>query len=152
MKSKDEVTIKEKKPNLLEFLEKRAPSSDKDESASREIESEQNANVSEKTWELLGETLNTEELKLLIKVSESNESKLKVGRALLLMFYHLLLFILTPIIAAPIIYVLEGFDYHLIHNMRFLKFDFYGIYQFVTSLSFVSSILIFQAWHEACSD
>ena len=100
----------------------------------------------------MGETLNNEELKLLVKLSESNYNKFKVGRVLLVMFYHLLLSVLSPILAAPIVYVLEGFDFHLIYNMRFFQLHVFGIIQFLTSLSIISAMFVFKEWHDACMD
>ena len=73
------------------------------------------------TWEFMGEQLNKEELKLLIKVSEAKTRHFMVGRFFLLMFYHFLFFCMTPFVALPVIFVLEGFDVHLIKNLRFFN-------------------------------
>ena len=60
------------------------------------------------------------ELILLIKVSEAKTDHFKLGRTLLIMFYHFIYFFFTGIIGVPVIYIIEGFDAHLLYNLRML--------------------------------
>jgi len=78
-----------------------------------------------KMFTLDGEKVSEKELKLLIKVSESKEKHFKLGRCLLIMFYHFLFFCGTPMIAIPCVFIMEGFDFHLIRNMRFFNINMY---------------------------
>ena len=82
----------------------------------------------EETWELDGETLTESDLLLLIKVSEAKGTSFNVGRFLLFFFYHIVWFCMTPFIGVPVIYCLEGFDFHLIRNMGFCNLNVTGVF------------------------
>ena len=105
-----------------------------------------------KMFTLDGEELSEKELKLLIKVSEMKEKNFKLSRCLLIMFYHFLFFCGTPMVAIPCVYIMEGFDFHLIRNMRFFNVNMYMGLQTMTSMGIVASFYFFYTWHMACMD
>jgi hypothetical protein len=74
-------------------------------------------------YHLNGEWVDEEEISLLIRVSESRDRDFNFSKSFMSMFYHILTFTLTPFIAVPLIWVLEGFDTNLLHNMLFLKVE-----------------------------
>jgi hypothetical protein len=104
------------------------------------------------TYEFMGEELDAEELILLIKVSEAKSRHFKVGRFFLIMFYHFLFFCMTPFVAIPVIYVLEGYNSHLLANMRFNVNHLFFWAQCATSFPIVGSYFMIHAWHVACTD
>ena len=73
-----------------------------------------------KTYTIGGETVTEDDLKHVIKISEAKGDFFNLPRFLLIAFYHFLFFFCTPFVAIPVIFVLEGFDFHLIYNMRFV--------------------------------
>ena len=130
---------------------------DKTSAASMEIEvpitKKQTSNMKIiKTFKLNGEILTEDELKHVIKSSESQGTTFNLGRFLLIAFYHLLLFLTTPIIAVPIIFVLEGFDAHLIYNMRFVGLSMPFFLQTMVSMGIVSSYIFYYQWYKNCYD
>ena len=90
---------------------------------------------------------------LLIKVSEVNNERFKVSRFLLMSFYHAIFFFLTPIVASIIIYILEGFDTHLIYNLRLApQINPSFFVQFIASIFMSYSIFYYYKFMSDCKD
>lgn len=104
-----------------------------------------------KTYDLNSQQVTFDEIKLAISISESNESKFKIGRSLLMILYHLMFLMLTPFLALPIIFVLEGFNFHLIYNINFFQNSMYFYIQIMMSSMIVASYYFYYHWWQDCN-
>ena len=99
---------------------------------------------------LNGEWFDEEEIRILIRVSESRDRDFNTKASVTIFFYHCIFYFMTPIVGIPLIWIFEGFNLNLAHNMQFVKIEPGFFLQTMFSICITMQYPYFYQWIKEC--